>query len=58
MFSGYITGTWTAIETMIGDLWEAALNTHPEILAALNGTRKNANYRLSERAENKRRSST
>jgi hypothetical protein len=45
MFSGYITGTWTAIETMIGDLWEAALNTHPEILAALNGKpRKNANY--------------
>jgi hypothetical protein len=37
MFSGYVTGTWTAIETMFGDLWEAALNTHPKILASLNG---------------------
>jgi hypothetical protein len=37
MFSGYITGTWTAIESMIGDLWESALNTHPKILATLNG---------------------
>jgi hypothetical protein len=37
MFSGYITGTWTAIETMLGDLWEVALNAHPKKLAALNG---------------------
>ncbi|WP_441281069.1 hypothetical protein [Tardiphaga sp. 862_B3_N1_1] len=40
MFSGYITGTWTAIETMLGDLWEAALNTHPKVLATLNGKPK------------------
>lgn len=31
------TGTWTAIETMLGDLWEAALNAHPKLLAALKG---------------------
>jgi hypothetical protein len=37
MFSGYITGTWTAIESMLGDLWESALNAHPKKLAALNG---------------------
>jgi hypothetical protein len=44
MFSGYITGTWTAIETMLGDLWEAALNTHPKKLATLNGRpRRDAN---------------
>jgi hypothetical protein len=40
MFSGYITGTWTAIESMLGDLWEAALNTHPHVLATLNGKPK------------------
>jgi hypothetical protein len=45
MFSGYITFTWGAIESMIGDLWEAALNTHPRILASLNGKpRKNVDY--------------
>jgi hypothetical protein len=44
MFSAYITGTWTAIEAMFGDLWEAALNTHPKKLATLNGKpRRDAN---------------
>lgn len=33
----HTTGTWTAIETMLGDLWEAALNTHPETLSSLKG---------------------
>jgi hypothetical protein len=33
----YITTTWTIIETMTGDLWEAALNAHPGTLAHLNG---------------------
>jgi hypothetical protein len=37
LFSGCITGTWTAIETMLADLWEAALNAHPKTLASLNG---------------------
>lgn len=40
MFFGHITGTWTAIETMLGDLWEAALNEHPKGLATLNGKPK------------------
>jgi hypothetical protein len=42
MFSGYITGTWTAIETLLGDLWESALNSHPKILASLDGKAKGA----------------
>jgi hypothetical protein len=37
LLSGCITGTWTAIETMLADLWEAALNAHPKTLATLNG---------------------
>jgi hypothetical protein len=44
MFSGYITGTWSAIESMIADLWEAALNTHPRALASLNGKPRKATY--------------
>lgn len=32
-----ITGTWTAIETLLGDLWEASLNYHPRTLALLKG---------------------
>jgi hypothetical protein len=42
ILSSCITGTWTAIETMLGDLWESALNTHPKILAALDGKAKGA----------------
>jgi hypothetical protein len=37
MLSSAITGTWTAFETMAGDLWEAALNAHPDGLAELKG---------------------
>jgi hypothetical protein len=33
----YITTAWTIIETMSGDLWEAAINAHPGTLAHLNG---------------------
>ena len=35
MLSAAITGTWTAYETMAGDLWETALNIHPNTLAEL-----------------------
>ena len=35
-----VTGTWTAFETMAGDLWEAALNVHPSGLSELKGKRK------------------
>jgi hypothetical protein len=37
MLWSYITGMWTAFETMAGDLWEQALNLSPENLATLSG---------------------
>lgn len=37
MLASYLTGTWTAFETMAGDLWETTLNLHPKSLANLNG---------------------
>ncbi|MEY2396500.1 MAG: hypothetical protein QOF94_2845, partial [Acidobacteriaceae bacterium] len=37
MLAAYITGMWTAFEVLSGDLWEAALNIHPETLSNLNG---------------------
>ena len=37
ILTGSIVGTWTAIEALAGDLWEAALNAEPEILSKLNG---------------------
>ena len=40
MLSSYLTSTWTAFETMCGDLWEAAVNTSPERLAHLKGERR------------------
>jgi hypothetical protein len=33
-----VVSAWTAFETLAGDLWEAALNLHPQILALLRGT--------------------
>jgi hypothetical protein len=39
MLSAFITGAWTAVESMAGDLWEAAINAHPDALAELNGAR-------------------
>lgn len=38
-----IMGTWTAFETMAGDLWEAAVNSHPIRLALLKGKRRGSN---------------
>lgn len=32
-----LTGTWTAFESMAGDLWEATLNAHPKGLSELKG---------------------
>ncbi|MEX1230838.1 MAG: hypothetical protein WEB58_11405 [Planctomycetaceae bacterium] len=40
LMGALITGTWTAIEVLAGDLWEDALNHHPDGLARLTG-RKN-----------------
>jgi hypothetical protein len=34
-----LTSGWTAFETLVGDLWEAALNVYPSTLAGLNGSR-------------------
>ncbi|WP_247830198.1 hypothetical protein [Bradyrhizobium sp. 200] len=36
----YVTTSWTIIETMSGDLWEAALNAHPSSLANLTGSHR------------------
>lgn len=33
-----VIGTWTAVESVAGDLWEAAVNIHPRSLSLLNGT--------------------
>jgi hypothetical protein len=38
LLAASITGAWTAFETMSGDLWEAAVNAHPEGLASLGGS--------------------
>jgi hypothetical protein len=38
--SAQIVSSWTAFETLAGDLWEAALNSHPHGLSELKG--KNA----------------
>ena len=40
MFASFIISTWTAIETMAGDLWETALNVHPQKLSRLAGSAK------------------
>lgn len=37
LMGSLVTGAWTAIEVLAGDLWEAALNHHPDGLARLNG---------------------
>jgi hypothetical protein len=37
LLSSMIAGTWTAFETLAGDLWESALNAAPKRLALLNG---------------------
>jgi hypothetical protein len=40
ILNAQITGMWTAFEVLAGDLWEAALNSHPHGLAELKGKRK------------------
>jgi hypothetical protein len=40
MLSSLVLGMWTTFETMAGDLWEAALNAHPGVLADLAGDPK------------------
>lgn len=40
LLMAYVTGAWTTIETLCGDLWEISLNNHPNDLANLNGQPK------------------
>jgi len=40
MLVNALVGTWTAFETLSGDLWEAALNCHPHELSQFNGKPK------------------
>jgi hypothetical protein len=37
LLSAYITSMWTVFETLAGDLWEAAINEKPNLLAQLKG---------------------
>jgi hypothetical protein len=39
MLESYTVQSWTVFETLVADLWEAALNAHPVILAELRGAR-------------------
>ena len=40
MLSSLVLGMWTTFRSMAGDLWEAALNAHPGVLADLAGDPK------------------
>lgn len=40
MLQAYVTGSWTTIETLFGDLWETSLNNCPNPLANLDGKPK------------------
>jgi hypothetical protein len=42
-----IINTWVAFETLAGDLWEAAINAHPEGLAELKGNIKGNKHKAS-----------
>jgi hypothetical protein len=53
LLSAMLTGTWTAFETLAGDLWETALNLHPKGLANLDGSAS----RITGKAKDRRRRS-
>lgn len=38
VYSAAMTGTWTAFETLAGDLWVKTINNYPRKLATLSGT--------------------
>jgi hypothetical protein len=40
ILTSMLVGTWTAFETLAGDLWEAVVNAHPHGLAQLAGKSK------------------
>jgi len=39
--SAYVVQAWTAFETLVTDLWEVALNTHPDALSQLADAKTN-----------------
>ncbi len=39
VLSTLLVQSWTTLETLVADLWEKALNSHPKILANLNGSK-------------------
>lgn len=41
IFNSMVVQAWTAFEVMAGDLWEQALNEHPNVLCKLNGKKWN-----------------
>lgn len=43
ILTSQITGAWTAFEVLSGDLWEAALNVHPQYLSDLKNKRPKGN---------------
>lgn len=51
----HLVAVWTIFETLAGDLWEAAVNSHPNMLASLSGT-LNPNDKNTVRPDQKPRS--
>jgi hypothetical protein len=54
LMSLQLVAVWTIFETLAGDLWESALNAHPNILASLSGS-MTANDKNAERPDPKHR---
>jgi hypothetical protein len=50
LMSTQIVMTWTAFETLAGDLWVASVNAQPEHLASLTGTESRIRKLLQERS--------
>jgi hypothetical protein len=48
LLNAVILGTWTAFETLAGDLWEAALNAAPRTLSKLKGRKSGAESRTTK----------
>jgi hypothetical protein len=46
ILSAMVIGTWTAFESMAGDLWMAAIDSHPRKLAELAGGRNRIKNRI------------
>jgi hypothetical protein len=49
IMSSFLVGTWTAFETLAGDLWVSSVNVQPEHLAGLTGTADRIEKRVHEK---------